>query len=82
MKMMDVRSWYLAEYPTDGLGASIRPGLTWEALMEAVPLGSGFYDVLGVDDSVIRERCFSMLADLFCGGEYGVVFEMWLGRTA
>lgn len=38
-------------YPDDGLGASIDPQMTFDRALDAVALGSGFYDALGVGDS-------------------------------
>lgn len=73
-----VRDWYVARYPDDEIGAMIKEGLTWEDLMKAVPLGGGFYGVLGVGDSLIRERIFNVLAALFANGDYMRIYHLWL----
>lgn len=57
-----VRDWYRQTYPDDELGADINPALTFEQALDAVPTGGGFYDALGVGDSLVRERVFAELA--------------------
>lgn len=72
-----VRDWYMHAFPEDELGSRISPELTFDAALEAVPRGSGFYDALGVGDSVVRERVFEELADRN-GLTYEDVYEAWL----
>lgn len=72
-----VRDWYLKAFPDDQLGAQIAPSLTFEDALTALPRGGGFYDALGVGDSVVRERVFEELADRN-GLTYEDVYEAWL----
>lgn len=72
-----VRDWYMANYGSDALGAMIDPGLTFGDALAAVSLGSGFYDVLGAGDSLVRERVFAEIADRV-GVSYDDVYDAWL----
>lgn len=72
-----VRNWYIREFPSDELGASIDPSLTFDAALMALPRGSSFYDGLGVRDSVVRERVFEELAERY-GLAYDDVYSSWL----
>lgn len=75
-----VREWYLAAYPDDDAGSGIWSGLTFDDAMRAVPRGGGFYDELGVADSLVRERVFSELARVY-DINYCDVHDAWLGGT-
>ena len=72
-----VRDWYVHTYPDDDLGQRINPDMTFDAAMQAVSLGGGFYDALGVDDSIVRERVFRQL-DVRTGIPYDAIYEAWL----
>lgn len=72
-----VRDWYVHTYPDDDLGQRITPDLTFDDAMQAVSLGGGFYDALGVDDSIVRERVFRQL-DVRTGIPYDTIYEAWL----
>ena len=70
-----IKEWYMKEYPTDELGAEINNEITFEDLF--VALDKDVYEVLGVGDSVIRERCFEKLAEIM-NVDYDYIFEKWL----
>ena len=72
-----VRDWYVHTYPDDDLGQRINPDLTFDDAMQAVSLGGGFYDALGVDDSIVRERVFRQL-EARTGIPYDAIYEAWL----
>lgn len=72
-----VRDWYVHTYPDDDLGQRITPDLTFDDAMQAVSLGGGFCDALGVDDSIVRERVFRQL-DVRTGIPYDTIYEAWL----
>lgn len=69
-----VRDWYRQTYPDDELGADIDPALTFGQALDAVPMGGGFYDALGVGDSLVRERVFGELAQR-SGFTYGELYD-------
>ena len=75
-----VRDWYVRTYPDDELGERIAPTLTFADALRAVPNGGGFYDALGVGDSIMRERVFEELAAR-TGLDYDDIYEHWLGGT-
>lgn len=72
-----VQDWYLHAYPDDELGQRITPDLTFDDAMQAVSLGGDFYDVLGVGDSIVRERVFRQL-EARTGIPYDTIYDAWL----
>ena len=70
-----IKEWYMKEYPTDELGAEINNEITFKDLF--VALDKDVYEVLGVGDSIIRERCFEKLAEIM-NVDYDYIFEKWL----
>lgn len=75
-----VRDWYVRAFSNDELGDHIVPSLTFDDALRAVSLGSGFYDALGVGDSVVRGRVFQELADRN-GVSYDDIYDAWLHET-
>lgn len=73
-----VRDWYQSAYPDDDLGQGIDPAMTFDDAMQAIPLGGGFYDALGVGDSIVRERVFHQL-EARTGIPYDTIYNAWLG---
>ena len=73
-----VRAWYLKTFPDDEAGADIDKTLTWKKLRDAINngLGSDIYRVIGVGDSVIRERVFEGLADVL-RTTFDNVYDAW-----
>ena len=79
---VDIRTWYINEYPDDELVSEILDGLLFGDLWDGLLLGGGGFDVysfLGVYESDIRERVFEGLC-VFMGVDYDVVYNMWLGK--
>ena len=58
-----IKDFYLRTYPTDDLGVEIDPNMTFERLILKAAKGKDIYDLIGVGDSVIRERLYSKIAD-------------------
>lgn len=75
----NVRDWYMQEFPTDELGAAISPDITFEDVWKNLYAGRGVdvYDVLGVGDSIVRERVFNGICERV-GCDYGLVYDKWL----
>lgn len=74
-----VRDWYMETYPKDSLGDRIDDSVTmWDvvALLNA-GLGGRVYSLLGVGDSVLRERIFARIAGIV-GCDYNDVYNTWL----
>lgn len=72
-----VRTWYMDHYPTDPMGDDIEGRLSWYDLLERMRCGEEFYDIIGVCDSMIRERCFAHLAKLTVL-PYEAIYRTWL----
>jgi hypothetical protein len=71
-----IKEWYLSAYPTDDMGEDINPDMTFEMLYVGMKLGSDPYKLIGVGDSVIRERCFSRLA-IVTNESYKSIYNLW-----
>ena len=72
-----VKDWYVKEYPTDDMGEDIDPELSFYGIFDALDNYEDIYEVIGVGDSIIRERIFSELADRM-GVDYDYVYDQWL----
>lgn len=72
-----LKEFYMTEFPTDDLGASINPNATFVGLFDTLDFRQDVYDYIGVIDSLIRERLFSKLAELI-GTDYKYVYDQWL----
>lgn len=57
----NVREWYQSTFPEDDLGSSINSELSFSSLYQQLGY-EDIYNILGVGDSVVRERIFSELA--------------------
>lgn len=73
----NVGDWYMDAYPEDMLGKDIRDDLTWTALLQRMRQHEDVYDILGVGDSLVRERVFTHLSELTLL-PYDVFYNMWL----
>lgn len=72
-----IKGWYTKKYPTDDLGEELND-VTFNALWTAIHNGGDVYSVLGVADSVVRERVFEKLSEIN-GVDYNYVYDKWLG---
>lgn len=73
----DIKEWYQATYPDDELGEQLIPNISWYDLWLALLGNRDFYDIVGVSDSIVRERIFQELADTM-GVHYNVVYYVWM----
>lgn len=65
--------WYQSEFPDDELGYMLNH-IIFEDLYNAILSGDNVYDVIGVHDSIVRERLFAALNDI-----YGIdAYRIWL----
>jgi len=74
---MEIKTFYLEQYPTDDLGVEINPNATFEGLFYVLDRYGDVYDYIGVHDSVIRERVFEKLSEIM-DVEYQYVYNQWL----
>lgn len=72
-----VQRTYCSMYPSDELGEELNPRVTFRDLYDGMRKGKDFYKMIGEGDSVIRERIFEMLSDIY-GVKYNDIYNMWL----
>ena len=72
-----LKEWYTTNYPSDELGAEINPDSTFQNLFDALDQYRDVYEVIGVGDSLVRERLFESLAEI-TGYDYQIIYEQWM----
>ena len=73
---MNIRNYYVNEFPSDELGLEIDLNANFESLWLAIR-GDMVYEYIGVSDSVIRERVFEKFSEL-TGHTYDYIYQEWL----
>lgn len=73
-----IKKWYI-ENVEDESGIEIKDNVTFQDLYNALENGDDVYELLGVNDSFIREVCFEELAELM-DVEYDVIYKLWLSK--
>ena len=68
-----VSDWYISKYPEDELGKEIDSDTCFLSVLMDLP---DVYDVIGVYDSIVRERVFQKLADMV-GCDYSIIYNQW-----
>lgn len=76
---MTIKQWYQKTYPTDEMGENMFENVTFYDALITIQNQKDIYTILGVGDSVIRERIFEELANRL-GISYGDVYELWLNQ--
>ena len=71
-----VKAWYVAEYPSDELAGEIRD-ITFYDFLDRLNHEEDPYELLGVGDSIVRERVFGRAAELL-QVDYDVIYLKWL----
>ena len=72
----DIHDWYAHTFPDDELNEEIYTGISFQKLNDMLS-SNDLYSIIGVDDTVVRERCFTKLAELM-QVDYSVIYEKWL----
>jgi hypothetical protein len=75
-KRINVRNWYMKTFPTDELGVDIDKRISLLDVYEKLSKGVDAYKIIGVNDSVVRERIFEKLSKVL-GLDYDVIYNMW-----
>ena len=75
-KNTKVKDWYKDTFPDDELGNDINPNITFYDVFETLDHYKDIYELLGVDDSAIRERVFYGLDDMI-DEPHGYSYEQW-----
>lgn len=77
----NIKEWYISIYPTDAAGNDINARTTFKDLQDALNSGKDIYGtVLGINDSVIRERVFNRFAELTYT-TYDSVYAAYMGDS-
>lgn len=76
LKNLKVKAVYKSMYPTDDLASLINSQITFKQLFYKMTDGICFYNII-VADSIIRERIFKILADIY-DVQYDVIYNLEL----
>ena len=80
LKMLEIpiKEWYQKQYSTDKLAEMINSQITFSDVYSALFITpKDIYDVLGVSDSLVRERIFKKLSELL-KVPYKNIYNAWL----
>lgn len=77
--MMDfgIQDWYVNTFTTDEVGKDIKSSVKFIDVVNALNKRKDVYKVIGVSDSVVRERVFGEIASRL-GIDYDEVYNIWL----
>ena len=75
--MMNIKEYYMNEYPTDELGVELNENATFVGLLNTLHEGGDVYDYIEVGDSIVRERLFEELAKQL-NKPYDYVYDLWM----
>lgn len=77
-KEIEVKTWYLTKYSEDTEGVNLKWDISFADVYEVLKSNpDSLYSFIGVGDSLIRERIFEKIAELY-GIEYDEVYNMYL----
>lgn len=72
-----LKKWYTRSYPKDELGKEMNDTSTFKDLWTGLDQNKDVYQIIGVGDSLMRERLFSYLS-LIYDVDYSYVYNKWL----
>ena len=75
--MMNIKEYYVKEYPTDELGVELKDNATFIGLLDTLHTEGDVYEYIGVEDSMVRERLFWELTSIL-DRPYDYVYALWL----
>ena len=75
--LSNVKETYKHCYPTDVLGDSLDGYISFAQVLARMQKGEDFYNIIKVEDSIVREHIFSILASVG-GVKYDDIYTMWL----
>ena len=76
---MNIKQYYMKQFPEDSMGEEIREDITFLGLRNILYGDYDVYDYIGVGDSLVRERLFEQLSKDI-GQDYGFVYDLWLSQ--
>lgn len=74
---VNIKKWYMENYPTDEMGYELNEDVDFDDLFMTLDNYGDVYELLGVYDSLIRERVFGKLSELM-NVDYSYIYEQWL----
>ena len=77
LKDLKVKTVYKKMYPSDDLASLINSRITFRELFHKMTNGVSFYNIVEEADSIIRERIFKILADIYIV-QYDVIYNLEL----
>jgi len=80
LEQIKLKDYYKSTFPDDDLGNEIDSSATFEDLFNALDNYKNVYELIGVQDSIIRERLFGQLADII-GMPYSYIYGQWLSKS-
>ena len=75
-----VHQWYVSKYPDDDQAVGLRRGFTFMDVIDAINDGRDIYKVIGIGDSVIRERIMDEAAWRY-EIDYSSIYNTWFDGT-
>lgn len=79
-----VKDWYKETYPNDAeIAIALNEDVTFFDVFDCLQTGHGrdLYDIIGVADSLVRERIFDKIVELLGGlVTYDDLYVAWLGE--
>ena len=75
--LSNVKETYKHCYPTDVLCDSLDGYISFAQVLARMQEGEDFYNIIKVEDSIVREHIFSILASVG-GVKYDDIYTMWL----
>lgn len=74
-----VKEFYAKAYPTDDMVDDMNDNITFQQVLNELIKGNGYniYEIIGVGDSLIRERVLLRLSEIM-NLEYEYIYELWL----
>lgn len=74
---ISIKDWYVKKYPSDDLGNEINDKVTFNNIIEGINNNKNIYEILEVNDSLVRERIFEKISNLI-GVSYEDITNQWL----
>lgn len=75
-----IKKWYKENFPEDNLASEIKEKINFNDVAVCLTCYHNFYELIGVADSVVRERIFKEVSKI-AGCSYNCVYNWWLKGT-
>lgn len=75
--LSNIKATYIHLYPADEMGKDLNEHISFAQLLASIEEGENVYKTLNVEDSIVRERIFTLLA-VVAGVQYDDIYTRWL----